>query len=129
MMENADRVMAQVNPSMPRTWGDSFVHVDDIDYLVLHQEPLVQMPTADNDDEVVRRIGHYVSQLVDDGTTLQIGFGRIPNAVLKYLNQKSDLGIHTQVITDGLLPLFEKKVPSRPNILLRWERTGDYNGF
>ena len=109
-MENAEMVIAQVNNRMPRTWGDSFVHVDDIDYLVVNEEPLVERPFNDKEDEVVRRIGHYVSQLVDDGSTLQVGFGRIPNAILRYLGSKNDLGLHTQVITDGFLPLFETKV-------------------
>lgn len=109
-MENAEMVIAQVNNRMPRTWGDSFVHVDDIDYLVVNEEPLVERPFDDREDEVVRRIGHYVSQLVDDGSTLQVGFGRVPNAILRYLGNKNDLGLHTQVITDGFLPLFETKV-------------------
>ncbi len=109
-MENAGLVIAQVNPRMPRTWGDSFVHVDEIDYLVLHEEPLVEAPPIIKDDEIVRRIGHYISQLVDDGATLQIGFGHLPNAILQYLDKKKDLGIHTQVVTDGLLPLLEKNV-------------------
>ena len=109
-MENAEMVIAQVNNRMPRTWGDSFVHVDDIDYLVVNEEPLVERPFDDKEDEVVRRIGHYVSQLVDDGSTLQVGFGRVPNAILRYLGNKNDLGLHTQVITDGFLPLFETKV-------------------
>jgi acyl-CoA hydrolase/ribosomal protein S18 acetylase RimI-like enzyme len=109
-MENADIVIAQVNPIMPRTWGDSFVHLDDIDYLVVHKEPLVEQPFLSKEEEVVRRIGHYVSQLVDDGSTLQVGFGRVPNAILQYLGTKNDIGLHTQVITDGFLPLFESKV-------------------
>ena len=109
-VEHATMVIAQVNPRMPRTWGDSFVHVDDIDWLVPHEEPLVvALPTV-KDNEVSRRIGHYVSELVDDGATLQIGFGNLPYAILKYLDGKKDLGIHTQMITDGLLPLFEKNV-------------------
>jgi acyl-CoA hydrolase len=109
-MENAELVIAQVNPNMPRTWGDSFIHVDDIDVFVLHEEPLVEDIPAAVDPEVARRIGMYVSQLVDDGATLQIGFGNLPNAILPYLEGKKDLGIHTQLITDGLIPLFEKKV-------------------
>jgi acyl-CoA hydrolase/GNAT superfamily N-acetyltransferase len=109
-LENARLVIAQVNPRMPRTWGDSFVHVDDIDWLVPHKEPLVQSFPTIEDNEVSRRIGHYVSQLVDDGTTLQVGFGNLPYHLLKYLDCKKDLGLHTQVITDGFLPLFEKKV-------------------
>ena len=109
-MTHAERVIAQVNPAMPRTWGDSFVHVDEIDILVAHEEPLVEEIPAQVDPEVARRIGLYVSQLVDDGATLQIGFGNLPNAILPYLEGKKDLGIHTQLITDGLIPLLEKKV-------------------
>ncbi len=109
-VEHAAIVIAQVNPKMPRTWGDSFVHVDEIDWLVPHEEPLVEALPTVKDNEVSRRIGHYVSELVDDGATLQIGFGNLPYAILKYLDGKKDLGIHTQLITDGLLPLFEKNV-------------------
>lgn len=109
-MESAKLVIAQINPRMPKTWGDSFVHVDDIDYLVCQEEPLVGfMPQMSKANEVARRIGYYVSQLVEDGATLQIGFGHLPNIILHYLDKKKDLGIHTQVITDGFLPLFEKK--------------------
>ena len=106
-MEYAKLVIAQVNPRMPRTWGDSFVHIDDIDYFVIHEEPLVEAIPGSKDDEVARRIGHYVSQLVDDGATLQIGFGHLPYAILQSLEDKKDLGLHTQLITDGFLPLFE----------------------
>ena len=109
-VEHSPVVIAQVNPKMPRTWGDSFVHVDDIDWLVSHEEPLVEALPRIKDNEISRRIGLYVSQLVDDGSTLQIGFGNLPYAILKYLDGKKDLGIHTQLITDGLLPLFEKNV-------------------
>ena len=109
-VEHSLVVIAQVNPRMPRTWGDSFVHVDEIDWLVPHEEPLVEALPTIKDNEVSRRIGHYVAQLVDDGATLQIGFGHLPYAILQYLDGKKDLGIHTQLITDGLLPLFEKNV-------------------
>jgi acyl-CoA hydrolase/GNAT superfamily N-acetyltransferase len=107
-MDYAKLVIAQVNPRMPRTWGDSFVHIDEIDYFVIHEESLVEAVPSSKDDEVARRIGHYVSQLVDDGATLQIGFGHLPYAILQYLTDKKDLGLHTQLITDGFLPLFEK---------------------
>jgi acyl-CoA hydrolase/GNAT superfamily N-acetyltransferase len=109
-LENARLVIAQVNPLMPRTWGDSFVHVDEIDWLVPHEEPLVEMVPAEKDTEIARRIGHFVSLLVDDGATLQMGFGHLPYAIMQYLDSKKDLGLHTQLITDGLLPLFEKNV-------------------
>ena len=107
-MENARMVIAQVNPQMPRTWGDSFVHVDDINFLVPYEEPLVESLPRIKNNEISLRIGFYVNQLVDDGATLQVGFGHLPNAILQYLDNKKDLGIHTQVITDGFLPLFEK---------------------
>jgi len=110
-MASATKVIAQVNPKMPRTGGESFVHVDEIDYFVLHEEPLVEsVPTMTKHNEVARRIGHYVSQLIDDGATLQIGLGTLPNMILQYLDDKKDLGIHTQLITDALVPLLEKKV-------------------
>ncbi len=109
-LENSRLVIAQVNPLMPRTWGDSFVHVDEIDWLVPYEEPLVEMVPAEKDNDIALRIGHFVSQLVDDGDTLQIGFGHLPYAIMQYLDTKKDLGLHTQLITDGLLPLFEKKV-------------------
>ncbi|MFH2092535.1 MAG: GNAT family N-acetyltransferase [Pseudomonadota bacterium] len=109
-MKNAGIVIAQVNKAMPRTWGDSIVHVDELDYLVDCAEPLVESLPETKNQKVVERIGHYVNMLVDDGATLQIGFGHLPDAILPYLSNKKDLGIHTQVITDGLLPLFKKKV-------------------
>ena len=109
-MENAKMVIAQVNPRMPRTWGDSFVHVDELDFLVWHEEPLVESVPNVKNNEVAQRIGFYVNQLVDDGATLQIGFGQLPFAILGHLQDKKDLGIHTQMITDGFIPLLEKRV-------------------
>jgi acyl-CoA hydrolase/GNAT superfamily N-acetyltransferase len=109
-MANASMVIAQVNNRMPRTLGDTFVSVDDIDYLVMHDEPLIEWIPEIKDHDVASRIGHYVSQLVEDGATLQIGFGRLPYAILQCLDKKKDLGIHTQLITDSFIPLIEKKV-------------------
>jgi acyl-CoA hydrolase/RimJ/RimL family protein N-acetyltransferase len=111
-MVTAKTVIAQVNPHMPKTLGDSFVHVDDIDFLVLHDEPIVDTirQLSDEETEISKRIGMYVSQVVEDGATLQVGFGYLPNAILQYLDDKKDLGIHTQVVTDGLLTLLKKKV-------------------
>jgi len=122
-LDHARLVIAQVNPRMPRTWGDSFVHVDEINYLVPYEEPLVQSFPTLQDNEVMRRIGHYISQLVDDGATLQVGFGNLPYHIMKYLDGKKDLGLHTQVITDGFLPLFEKKVITNKKKTLLPDRT------
>ncbi len=108
-MKNADIVIAQVNSQMPRTWGDGIVHIDEIDYLVEYEEPIVEAIPQTKNQKVIERIGHYVNMLVDDGATLQIGFGHLPDAVVPYLRGKKNLGIHTQVITDGLLPLFKNK--------------------
>jgi acyl-CoA hydrolase len=128
-MENAGLVVAQVNPRMPRTWGDSFVHVDDIDYLVDYEEPLVEAFPALKDNQVTMRIGHFVSQLIDDGATLQIGFGSLPNAILQYLDKKKDWEF-TPTGDDVMVPLIKKgvstpkKVPSARRIvpLCSWER-------
>ncbi len=109
-VENAELVIAQVNPCMPRTWGDSLVHMDNIDCFVPHEEPLVIYQPNVSGDHITRRIGHFISQLIRDGDTLQVGFGTLPNAILRHLDQKKDLGLHTQLITDAMLPLFEQKV-------------------
>ncbi|MGD9504940.1 MAG: GNAT family N-acetyltransferase [Syntrophobacteraceae bacterium] len=109
-LENAGLVIAQINPYMPRTLGDTFVHLDQVDYVVVHSEPLIENHLSAPDDNIACRIGHYVSQLVEDGSTLQIGFGRLPSSLMRHLEGKKDLGIHTQVITDGFLSLFKKKI-------------------
>lgn len=109
-LDNARMVIAQVNPRTPRTWGDCIVHVDEIDYFVPFEEALVEDLPLIKNQEVASRIGYYVSQLVEDGATIQIGFGHLPNAILSHLMDKKDLGVHTQVITDAFIPLLENKV-------------------
>ena len=109
-MSAATLVIAQVNPRMPRTWGDGIVHIDEVDYFVPFEEPLVEFLPLPKNTEIAARIGYYVSQLVDDGATLQIGFGHLPYALLSSLEGKKDLGVHTQLITDAFLPLLQKKV-------------------
>lgn len=109
-LDAARTVIAQVNPRMPRTWGDCIVHVDEIDYFVPYEEPLVETIPQVKNTEVSDRIGYYVNQLVDDGATIQIGFGHLPNAILPHLMGKKDLGVHTQVVTDAFLPLLKNHV-------------------
>ena len=109
-LESARVVIAQINPHMPRTFGNTFVHIDQIDHMVWYPEPLLTSMPNIKDKYVAGRIGHYVSQLVRDGATLQIGFGPLPSVILKFLENKKNLGLHTQLITDAFLPLFEKKV-------------------
>jgi len=106
----AKMVIAQVNPRMPRTLGDSFIHVDKIDILVPYEEPLVMAVPIIHDKEVTRRIGFYVSELIEDSATLQIGFGSLPHAILASLENKNDLGLHTQMLTDQMVPLIKNGI-------------------
>ncbi|MFZ7127393.1 MAG: GNAT family N-acetyltransferase [Desulfobacterales bacterium] len=109
-VRSAGRVIAQVNPRMPRTYGDGFIHVDDIDDIVAFEEELVEHVPEIQEETIARRIGGYVSELIDDGSTLQVGYGMLPYAILRYLDLKSDLGVHTHMITDAFVPLFQKGV-------------------
>ncbi len=101
----AKRVIAQVNSYMPRTLGNSFIHLRDIDYLVEHDEPLLEWPVVDEPDEVTRQIAENVASLVSDGDTLQMGIGRLPDTVLHSLTDRRDLGIHTEMFSDGVMHL------------------------
>ena len=104
--ENASLVIAQVNPQMPRTLGDSFIDAYDLDVLVPVDAPLLEFRPA-VPDEVTRRIGEHVAALVDDGSTMELGIGRIPQAVLEFLKGKRDLGIHTEMFSDTIIDLVE----------------------
>jgi acyl-CoA hydrolase len=108
-IENADTVIAQVNKHVPRTWGDAQINIRDIDIFVEHDEPLYlhnNQPLTD----IEKKIGHNVAQLVEDGACIQMGIGGLPNAVLAELGNHKDLGVHTEMFSDGLLPLIEKGV-------------------
>jgi len=102
-------LLAEVNVQMPRTCGNTFVHVDRIDALVETDRPLPELHIPAS-DEVADRIGRYVADLVEDGSTLQIGIGTIPEAVLTHLTEKHDLGIHSEMLSDGMIPLIEHGV-------------------
>ncbi len=104
--ENASMVIAQVNPRMPRTLGDSFMSVHDFDYLVPVDVALLEsLPSEPT--EVTRRIGEFIAALVDDGSTVELGIGRIPQSVLEFLKDKKDLGIHTEMFTDAIIEMVE----------------------
>lgn len=103
---NSKIVIAEVNPRMPRTMGDSFVHINDIDYLVPVDYPLIEVHWAEV-NEVTTRIGQYVAALVEDGSTVELGIGRVPHAVLESLKGKKNLGIHTEMFTDAMIDLVE----------------------
>lgn len=108
-VETADVVIAQINKNVPRTWGDAQINMRDIDYFVEHDEPLYIHKNGTLSD-VERAIGHNVAQLVEDGACLQMGIGGIPNAVLAELGNHKNLGVHTEMFSDGILPLVEKGV-------------------
>lgn len=108
--EVAKIVIAQINPNMPRTLGDSFIHINQIDYAVEVDVPLRELPQLEGDEtpeelEVYRRIGAHVASLIEDGSTLQLGIGRIPDALVKFLGDRKHLGIHSEMVSDGILPL------------------------
>jgi len=107
--ENARVVIAQVNPQMPRTLGNSMVNVLDFDYLVPVDAPLVEFQPPEPRPQT-RDIGEYVAALVEDGATIELGIGRIPQAVLEFLKDKKDLGIHTEMFTDAIIDLIEAGV-------------------
>ena len=107
--EMAKLVVVQVNSHMPRVLGDTFIHVDDVDFIVPYDELILEYgPEADT--EIAQNIGKYVSRLIEDGDTLQVGYGRIPNAVLSHLSDKKHLGIHTELMTDSIVELMKKGV-------------------
>ncbi|HOZ45438.1 MAG TPA: GNAT family N-acetyltransferase [Candidatus Hydrogenedentes bacterium] len=106
---NARLVIAQVNPQMPRTLGDSMLHVYDLDFLVPVDAPILEVPPPEL-TEVTREIGEYVASLVEDGSTIELGIGEIPQSVLASLKDKKDLGIHTEMFTDAIIDMIEAGV-------------------
>ncbi len=106
---SADKVIAQVNPKMPRVMGHSFLHVDDVDMFVEYEEELITIPEPERAD-IARIIASHVSKLVEDGSTIQLGIGELPQAAVEALADKNDLGIHTQVLTEGTLELVSRGV-------------------
>ncbi len=108
-VDSAKLVICQVNEQMPRTHGDSFIHITDVDYILPYDEPLLEYE-MDVPDEIAHRIGRYVSRLVEDGATIQVGYGRIPNAILKNLKKKHHLGVHTELLSDGIVELMKEGV-------------------
>jgi acetyl-CoA hydrolase len=109
-VENARTVIALINRQMPRTLGDSFVHVSKLTKVVEVDDPLIEHPMSAEVSEVARKIGENIASLITDGATIQMGIGEIPDAVLDFLNDKKHLGVHTEMFSDGLVDLFEAGV-------------------
>ncbi|HEV7929779.1 MAG TPA: acetyl-CoA hydrolase/transferase C-terminal domain-containing protein [Nitrosospira sp.] len=108
-VQMAEMVIAQVNPNMPRTHGDGLIHVSEIDYGVEVDDRILELPLAEP-SAVETAIGKFCAEMVEDGATLQMGIGAIPNAVLAALNGHKNLGVHSEMFSDGLIPLLEKGI-------------------
>lgn len=104
--ESARVVIAEVNSQMPRALGDCFIHVRDIDAMVPSDRSILEAAPSEN-DELSARIARHIAGLIEDGATLQMGIGTIPDAVLNYLSDFRDLGVHTEMFSDGIIPLVE----------------------
>lgn len=107
--ENASLVIAEVNPNMPWTFGNTLVPVDYIDYLVESDRPLLEY-TPIKTDEAARRVAGHIASLIEDGSTIEVGIGAIPQSIFEFLGNKRDLGIHTEMFTDQLVDLIESGV-------------------
>lgn len=100
-------IIAQVNPNMPRTHGDGFIHTNDFDAMTWVEDPLPEVDYSSKVNDAILKIGENVASLIDDGATLQMGIGSIPDQVLKNLVNHKNLGIHTEMMSDGVIPLIE----------------------
>ena len=109
MIEAADLVVIEINENLPRTLGDTQLHVSQVDYLVENHVPLFELPAVEP-TAAEQAIGGYVAELIEDGATIQLGIGGIPNAIAASLTERRDLGVHTEMLTDGMVDLFQAGV-------------------
>ncbi len=106
LFEAADLTILEINENLPFTYGDTLIHISEVDYFVENHIPLVELPAA-APSELEQKIGGYIAELIDDGATLQLGIGGIPNAITAFLMDHKDLGIHTEMFVDGMVDLYE----------------------
>ncbi len=105
-VEAAKVVIVQINKNMPRVLGQSFIHISDVDYILRHDEPLLTYSNKAADD-IAEKIGKYVSRIVMDGDTIQVGYGSIPDSIVANLKDKKHLGVHTELVSDGIVKLMK----------------------
>lgn len=113
--EHSDIVIAQINQQMPRALGDSFIHINKIKYIVEVDEPIAELPQGEKNlspewENIYSEIGRHIASLIEDGATLQMGIGIIPDNVLKFLGDKRDLGVHSEMFADGIIELVERGI-------------------
>lgn len=109
MIENADIVILEINDKLPRVFGDTAVHISEVDYVYENTCNVPELPIAEPSEKDLK-VGNYIAELIEDGSTIQLGIGGIPNAVAKALMNKKDLGVHTEMITDGMVDLYNAGV-------------------
>lgn len=109
LIESADLVILEINENLPWTLGDTQVHLSQVDYVVENHVPLMQLPPTEP-TAAEEAIGGYIAELIEDGSTLQLGIGGIPNAITPFLLDRKDLGIHTEMFTDGMVDLYNAGV-------------------
>lgn len=107
--QKASLIVAQINSGMPRTQGDGFINIKDVDFIIPHDEPLLEY-AVEAPGDIIQAIGRYVARIIEDGSTLQVGYGIIPNAVVSYLGEKRHLGVHTELLSDGIVDLMKQGV-------------------
>jgi acyl-CoA hydrolase len=122
-VQTAKYIIAMVNPRMPRTHGDGFIHLNRIHSLVWEEAELPEVDYSAKSNDAIARIGKNVASLIEDGATLQMGIGNIPDQVLKNLDGHKNLGIHTEMLSDGIIPLIEKGVINNSNKKLNRSRS------
>lgn len=109
-VDTAKHVIAQVNPLMPRTHGDGFIHISAINAMVWYSSALPEVNYNFQTNAVIEKIGYHVASMIEDGATLQLGIGAIPDQVLKNLTTHQNLGLHTEMFSDGIIPLVERGI-------------------
>jgi acyl-CoA hydrolase/GNAT superfamily N-acetyltransferase len=107
--QKASLIVAQINAHMPRTQGDGFINIKDVDFIIYQDEPLLEY-TVEDPGDIIQAIGRYVARIIEDESTIQVGYGIIPNAVVSYLSEKKHLGIHTELLSDGIVDLMKAGV-------------------
>ena len=107
--QKASLIAAQINTHMPRTQGDGFINIKDVDFIIHKDEPLLEY-AVEGPGDIIKAIGKYVARIIEDESTLQVGYGIIPNAVVSYLGEKKHLGVHTELLSDGIIDLMQKGV-------------------
>jgi len=108
-VENASKIIVQVNSHMPRVHGETFVNIRTVDFILPHDEPLLAYQETVSDD-IAQKIGNHVAKIVENGDTIQVGYGSVPNAILYALRSKKHLGVHTELLSDGIVQLMKEGV-------------------